>query len=85
MIEPSVAFAGHFGPGTRQNLGAKRCVQQAPAACAGRTVLRLFAGPGGRRFWNTRLLANGGYRLTVSAWDRRGNRATRSVIVVVSN
>ena len=44
-----------------------------------------FAGPGGRRFWNTRLLANGGYRLTVSAWDRRGNRATRSVIVVVSN
>ena len=56
-------------PRTRQNLGAKRCVQQTPAPCAGRTVLRLFAGPGGRRFWNTRLLANGGYRLTVTAWD----------------
>lgn len=85
VIEPSIAFAGHFAPGTRQNLGAKRCVEQAPAPCAGRTVLRLFAGPGGRRFWNTRLLPNGGYRLTATAWDRRGNRATRSVAVVVAN
>lgn len=85
VIEPSVAFAGHFAPRTRQNLGAKRCIQQSPAPCAGRTVLRLFAGPGGRRFWNTRLLANGSYRLTVTAWDRRGNRATRSVTVAVSN
>jgi hypothetical protein len=85
VIEPSVAFAGHFAPGTRQNLGATRCVEQAPAPCAGRTVLRLFAGPGGRRFWNTRLLPNGSYRLSVRAWDRRGNLATRSVSVVVSN
>jgi hypothetical protein len=85
VIEPSVAFAGHFAPGTRQNLGAKRCVEQAPAPCAGRTVLRLFAGPGGRRFWNTRALSNGSYRLTVSARDRRGNRATRSVTVTVAN
>ena len=85
VIEPSVAFGGHFAPGTRQNLGAKRCVEQAPTSCAGRTVLRLFAGPGGRRFWNTRLVRNGSYRLTVTAWDRRGNRATRSVAVVVAN
>ena len=85
VIEPSVAFAGHFAPGTRQNLGAKRCLELAPAPCAGRTVLRLFAGPGGRRFWNTRLLPNGSYRLTVQAWDRRGNRATRSVAVAVAN
>ena len=85
VIEPSVRFGGHFGPGTRQNLGAKRCVAQAPAPCAGRTVLRLFAGPGGRRFWNTRSLANGRYRLIVSAWDRSGNRATRSVTVRIAN
>jgi hypothetical protein len=85
LVEPSLAFAGHFAPGTRQNLGAKRCVELAPAPCAGRTVVRLFAGPGGRRFWNTTLLANGRYRLTVRAWDRRGNVATRSVAVVVSN
>ena len=85
VIEPSVAFAGHFAPGTRQNLGAKRCVEEAPGSCAGRIVLRLFAGPGGRRFWNTRLIRNGRYRLSVTAWDRRGNRATRSVAVVVAN
>ena len=85
VIEPSIAFAGHFAPGTRQNLGAKRCVEQAPASCAGRTVLRLFAGPRGRRFWNTRLVRNGPYRLTVTAWDRRGNRVSRSVGIVVTN
>lgn len=85
IVEPSVAFAGHFAPGTRQNLGAKRCMEQAPAPCAGRTVLRLFAGAGGRRFWNTKLVPNGRYRLTVGAWDRSGNRTTRSVLVVIAN
>lgn len=84
-IAPSVPLAAHFAPGTRQNLGALRCVEQAPTSCAGRIVLRLFAGPGGRRFWNTRAVRNGRYRLTVTAWDQRGNRAERSVNVTVSN
>ena len=40
---------------------------------------------GGRRFWNTRALTNGRYRLIVSAWDRSGNRATRTVTVRIAN
>lgn len=85
VIPPSIGLSAHFAPGTRQGLGANRCVQEAPASCAGRTILRLFAAPGGRRFWNTRLVANGRYRLTVTAWDRRGNRSQRTVTVTVAN
>jgi hypothetical protein len=85
VIPPSVPFAAHFAPGSRQGLGANRCVQQAPATCAGRMVLRLFAGPGSRRFWNTRTVPNGRYRLTVTAWDRRGNRSARTAMLTVAN
>lgn len=85
VIPPSVPLAAHFAPGTRQNLGALRCVAQAPAPCAGRTVLRLFAAPDGRRFWNTRTVPNGSYRVTATAWDARGNRVERTVTVIVAN
>jgi hypothetical protein len=85
VVEPSVRLAEHYAPETRQNLGAGRCVETAPASCAGRYVLRLFARRGGRRFWNTRSLRNGRYRLSVTAWDQTGNRSTSAVRIQIRN
>lgn len=74
----------HYAPGTRQNLGAKPCVNGQPQDCAGRYWLRLFARDGAR-YWNTRDVRNGRYVLSVTAWDAAGNSAQTSVRVTVRN
>ncbi|MFN0154645.1 MAG: hypothetical protein ACKVUT_09720 [Gaiella sp.] len=84
VIPPSVAPEFHYAPELRQNLGAVKCVAVAPVSCAGRYVLRLFARPGAR-FWDTRTVPDGEYRITVQAWDAKGNARTTSVRVTVAN
>lgn len=81
---PRIPFRVHYAPDTRQNLGAKPCLDSGAASCAGRYWLRLFARPAGA-FWNTRAVRNGRYRLVVRAWDSAGNAAARAVTVAVRN
>ncbi len=85
ILPPTLGFGVHFAPETRQNFGAQRCADAGFTGCAGRFVLRLFSAPGGRRYWDTRKVANGSYRLTVEAFDAKGNSRTRSATVTVSN
>ena len=84
-----VAFDDHFAPGTYENVPAIECVRGTfPTAsrltCSGLYWLRLFARQKGAR-WDTRRVENGAYGLAVTAWDASGNRARKSVRVVVRN
>lgn len=69
-----------FAAGTRQNLGAKRCLDQQPRPCAGAHWLRPL-GP----LWDTRALADGEYRLEIDAWDAVGNLARAVFPIRVAN
>jgi hypothetical protein len=79
-----VPFDYHYAPGTRQNLGAKPCLDLQPRACAGAYWLRLFAGPA-EAYWDTTLYPNGGYLLRVSAWDVAGNRSVATAQIAIDN
>jgi hypothetical protein len=72
----------HFAPGTEQNLPANGCMRlHASVRCDGVYWLRLFP----LRYWDTRKLADGRYRLEVRAWDVAGNLARSSVHVTLAN
>jgi hypothetical protein len=78
-----------YGMGTLQNLSAKECdrisaLAHPPRECEGRYFLHLFA-RSGRPYWDTRTLANGSYRLRITAWDALGNAATKAVPVTIAN
>jgi hypothetical protein len=79
-----VPFDYYYAPGTRQNLGAKPCLDLQPRACAGEYWLRLFAGPAAA-YWDTTLHPNGGYRLRVSAWDAIGNQSSATAQIAIDN
>lgn len=72
-----IATARHYAPGTVENLRG---------AGGGQSTLwfRLFAGPSGQ-YWDTTRTANGTYRLTVTAFDLKGNRAERAIDVAIAN
>jgi hypothetical protein len=79
-----VPFDHHYAPGTKQNLGAKPCLDLQPWACAGAYWLRLFAGPADS-YWDTTLYPNGRYRIRVSAWDVAGNRSEATAQIAIDN
>jgi hypothetical protein len=79
-----VPFDYHYAPGTRQNLGAKPCLDLQPRACAGAYWLRLFAGPADA-YWDTTRYANGRYRLEVTAWDVAGNQSSTTAQIAIAN
>jgi len=79
-----VPFDYHYAPGTRQNLGAKPCLDLQPRACAGEYWLRLFAGPA-TAYWDTTLYPNGRYLLRVTAWDVVGNWSAATAQIAIDN
>jgi hypothetical protein len=79
-----IPFKHHYAPTSRQNLPANACLARQPVDCTGRYWLRLFATRNGFT-WDTRGFRNGVYRMTVTARDLRGNRASASVEVTIAN
>jgi hypothetical protein len=79
-----VPFDYHYAPGTRQNLGAKPCLDLQPRVCAGEYWLRLFAGPADA-YWDTTRYPNGRYRLRVIAWDVSGNQSAATAAIAIDN
>jgi hypothetical protein len=79
-----VPFDYHYAPGTRQNLGAKPCLDLQPRACAGEYWLRLFAGPADA-YWDTTRYPNGSYQLRVTAWDVSGNQSSATAAIAIDN
>jgi hypothetical protein len=78
-----VPLSNHYAPGTRQNLRAPTALKLGRSG-RGELWFRLFALPTGA-YWDTTLLANGRYRLTVTAWDLVGNRTSEAVEVGIRN
>ncbi len=77
-----IPTGSHYAPGTKQNFTAQGCVLAQPTAdCRGSFWFRLFPRTG----WNTRQYANGRYLLRIRAWDTRGNRASKDVVVRIAN
>jgi hypothetical protein len=84
-----VIFDYHYAPGEMENVPAFECenhlyVHQDRPTCQGVHWLRLFARSNGAD-WDTTRYTDGAYRLDVTAWDAAGNRAEKSVRVVVAN
>ncbi len=78
-----VPLERHYAPGAKQNLKASTTMKRQSSG-RGEYWFRLFASPVGA-FWDTTLLANGGYRITITAWDVAGNLASGSVDVTIRN
>jgi hypothetical protein len=83
-------LTNHFAPGTRANRRASACYRYLrrgitpPVPCAGRYWLHAFATSGGAS-WNTSTLANGRYRIRITAWDPLGHASTRGIDVQLDN
>jgi O-antigen ligase len=73
----------HYAPGTKQALPAGLCSKQS-RACRGVYWFRLFARPTAA-YWDTTRVADGNYRLRVTAWDAAGNSTSRAARVAISN
>ena len=72
----------HFAPGTEQNLPANGCMRlHRSVRCDGIYWFRLFP----LRYWDTRRLADGRYRIVVRVWDVAGNVARAAVEVRIAN
>jgi hypothetical protein len=84
LLKGMVPFKVHFAPGTRQNLKLQSCVDNAHEICRGRYWFRALADDRSRS-WNTHKVANGDYRIQVTAYDRHGHKASRAVVVTVRN
>ena len=68
-----VGFSQHFAPGTKQNLRAPTAIKLGRQG-RGELWFRLFAATGAEPYWDTTTVANGPYRLRITAWDVAGNR-----------
>ena len=79
-----VGFSQHFAPGTKQNLRAPTAVKLGRQG-RGELWFRLFAATGAEPYWDTTTVANGPYRLRITAWDVAGNRGHDTVDVTVAN
>jgi hypothetical protein len=72
----------HFAPGTEQNLPANGCMRfHASRRCDGIYWFRLFP----LRFWDTRSLPDGRYRVEVRVGDVAGNVARADVVCRIAN
>ena len=78
-----VPISHHYAPSARQNLRAPTALKLGRSG-RGELWFRLFARPEGA-YWDTALLANGPYRLKVTAWDLAGSKTSESVDVVIRN
>ena len=82
---PQTPYIVHYAPGTIEDENMPECVgPPAHTHCAGTTWLRPFS-RFKHEYWNTHMVANGAYLLTVRAYDVAGNRGSRSVTVKVRN
>ena len=79
-----VGFSQHFAPGTKQNLRAPTAIELRRQG-RGELWFRLFASTGAEPYWDTTSVANGPYRLRITAWDVAGNRGQATVDVTVAN
>jgi hypothetical protein len=82
---PDTPYLVHYAPGTVQNGSVDECIQSPDnGTCAGVSWFRPFSRHR-QELWNTRTVPNGTYLVTVTAWDIRGNRGSRSARVTVAN
>ena len=82
---PQTPYIDHYAPGTVEADNMQECVgPPALTRCAGTYWLRPLSRLR-QEFWNTRTVANGIYRVTVTAWDIAGNRASLTQAVTVAN
>jgi hypothetical protein len=82
---PQTPYLVHYAPGTVEDERLGDCIGPPPLRrCDGVTWLRAFS-----RFrlecWDTRLVPDGSYRVTVRARDVAGNTGRKTVVVVVRN
>ena len=82
---PQTPYLVHYAPGTVEDASMSECVgPRHSAGCDGVTWFRPFS-----RFhleyWDTWLVPNGPYRVTVYAGDIAGYVGSRSIVVVVKN
>ena len=82
---PSTPYLVHYAPGTRDDVPISEC-RELPehTRCLGAYWFRPFS-RFRQEFWDTTRFPDGVYEITVSAWDMRGNKGTRTVLVVVAN
>lgn len=82
---PQTPYIDHYAPGTVEADNMQECVgPPALTRCAGTYWLRPLSRLR-QEFWNTRAVANGAYRVTVTAWDIAGNRTSLTQAVRVAN
>jgi hypothetical protein len=82
---PQTPYLVHYAPGTVEDASMSECVGPLRSTgCDGVTWFRPFS-----RFhleyWDTWLVPNGPYRVTVYAGDIAGNVGSRSIVVMVKN
>jgi hypothetical protein len=82
---PQTPYLVHYAPGTVEDDNMQECVgpPQLPK-CDGVTWLRPFS-RFRQEFWDTRMVSNGDYRITVRAEDIAGNAAAKAVVVTTKN
>ncbi|HEX6699858.1 MAG TPA: O-antigen ligase family protein [Gaiellaceae bacterium] len=80
----AVPIAYHYAPGTEEALPAVACLRLHARDCSGAYWFRLFARPTAA-YWDTTRLADGDYRLRVTAWDAAGNRSSATAGVAIGN
>jgi hypothetical protein len=81
---PSVPYLVFFAPGTQQQLPRNFCLFESRSDCQGHYWLRPFSGLE-QRYWDTRHVPDGHYRITLTAWSVTGRATSRSLDVVVAN
>jgi len=77
---PGPTWRHYFRPLTRRSAPVAVCVERKPPDCAGRLWLRLW-----EQGWDTRSVANGWYRLTLTVEDVVGKRGSRTLRFRIQN
>lgn len=82
---PQTPYLVHYAPGTVEDDNMQECVGPPPLPkCDGTSWFRPFS-RFREEFWNTRTVPNGTYRVSVQAYDIKGNSGSRSTVVTVKN
>ena len=82
---PSTPYLVHYAPGTVENDSIPECrASRVRASCAGGYRFRPLS-RFRREYWDTQTVPNGGYDVTVSAWDLKGKEGSSMIPVVVAN
>ena len=75
-------FYAHFAAGSRPPLSDALCAEASD--CTGRLFYHLVVS-GDRYLWDTRLVGNGAYLLTIRGYDISGNEGERTIRMTVRN